>query len=80
VLLRVVGPGSPLGIGTWGGRDFEGVVESGELRPYRFFSLASHDRWRALLACQAIVEEFHTFEASSSDGWKYQFAVVRALG
>ena len=37
-LLRVVAPGAPLGIGTWGGLDFEGVPEFGELRPYRFFS------------------------------------------
>ena len=79
-LLRVVGPGAPLGIGTWGGRDFEGVVEFGELRPYRFFSLASHDRWREMLARHATVEEFRTFEATTADGWEYQFAVVRAPG
>jgi SAM-dependent methyltransferase len=79
-LLRVVVPGAPLGIGTWGGRDFEGVVEFGELRPHRFFSLAAHDRWREMLARHATVDAFRTVEASKPDGWEYQFAVVRAPG
>ena len=35
-LVRVVTPGAPLTIGTWGGRDFEGVPEFGPLLPYRF--------------------------------------------
>jgi len=52
----------------------------GELRPYRFFSLASHDRWREILARHATVEEFCTFEATTDGGWEYQFAVVRAPG
>ena len=60
-MLRVVEPGAPLGIGTWGGLDFEGVPEFGELRPYRFFSLASHDRWREMLARHAEVELFETY-------------------
>ena len=77
-LLRVVAPGAPLGIGTWGGLDFEGVPEFGELRPYRFFSLASHDRWHEMLARQADVEVFETYESTGRDGWEYQFAVLRA--
>ena len=49
-MLRIVVPGAPLAIGTWGGRDFEGIVPFGDLRPHRFFSLASHDRWREMFA------------------------------
>lgn len=75
-MLRVVGPGALLGIGTWGGSDFEGVREFGDLRPYRFFSLASHSRWHEMLARHADVELFETYE-SPEDGWEYQFAVVR---
>src|SRR5262249_45819368 len=33
-MIRVVRPGAPLAIGTWGGTDFEGVPEFGLLRPY----------------------------------------------
>ena len=77
-LLRVVRPGGPLAIGTWGGRDFEGVPEFGEFRPYRFFSLASHDRWRAMLERRGRLEHFETFAATRPGGWEYQYAVLRA--
>lgn len=79
-LMRVVRPGAPLGVGTWGGMDFEGVREFGELRPYRFFSLRSHDRWRRMLDECAGLETFETFESSGSHGWEYQFAVIRTPG
>ena len=38
-MFRVVAPGAPVAIGTWGGLDFEGVAEFGELRPYGSFHL-----------------------------------------
>jgi SAM-dependent methyltransferase len=79
-LLRVVRPGSPLGIGTWGGHDFEGVPEFGELRPYRFFSLNTDDRWREMLGRHAVVESFETYRPETHHDWVYQFAVVRAPG
>jgi SAM-dependent methyltransferase len=79
-LLRVVSAGAPLGIGTWGGVDFEGVPEFGELRPHRFFSLASHERWQAMLAGHGELERFETFGSTGDDGWEYQFGVVRAPG
>ena len=79
-MLRVVPPGALLAIGTWGGLDFEGVREFGDLRPYRFFSLRSHDRWRQLLAEHGELVSLDTFESSGSHGWEYQFAVVRAPG
>ena len=76
-MVRVLRPGSPIGIGTWGGRDFEGVPEFGELRPYRFFSLASHDTWQSVLARHGTVEQFLTFAPADRSGWEYQFAIVR---
>lgn len=77
-MLRVVAAGSPLAIGTWGGLDFEGIVPFGDLRPDRFFSLATHDRWREMLGRHADVEVFETHDPGHDDGWEYQFAVVRA--
>lgn len=79
-MRRVVPPGGLLAIGTWGGLDFEGVREFGDLRPYRFFSLRSHDRWSQLLAGHGELVSFDTFESTGSHGWEYQFAVVRAPG
>jgi SAM-dependent methyltransferase len=79
-LLRVVVPGAPMAIGTWGGRDYEGVPEFGELRPYRFFSLASHERWRSMLERHGDVEQFVTSAPTRPSGWEYQFAVVRCGG
>jgi len=76
-MVRVVAPGAPLAVGTWGGRDFEGVPEFGELRPYRFFSLATHDRWRSMLQRHGHVEHFETFPPSQPSGWEYQYAVLR---
>ena len=76
-MTRLVVPGGLLGIGTWGGRDFEGIIEHGELRPYRFFSHASHDRWRSMLARHGAVEVFDTFAPDAREGWEYQFAVIR---
>lgn len=76
-LRRVVRPGGTLAIGTWGGRDYEGVPEFGEIRPRRFFSLASHDRWREAIGIHGRVEHFETFEPTDPSGWEYQFAVVR---
>ena len=76
-MLRVVQPAGLLGVGTWGGVDFEGLLEVGDLRPYRFFSLASHARWRATLARHADVELFETFETDDPLRWEYQFTVLR---
>jgi SAM-dependent methyltransferase len=77
-LVRVVRPGARLGIGTWGGIDFEGVPEFGDLRPYRFFSLATHDRWRAMLERHGELESFESFDPGQPHGWEYQFAILQA--
>jgi SAM-dependent methyltransferase len=79
-LMRVMRPGSRLAIGTWGGVDFEGVPEFGALRPYRFFSLSSHDRWRSLLDRHGVVVAFDTLASTSAAGWEYQFAILVAPG
>ena len=79
-LLRVVAPGGPLAIGTWGGLDFGGVPEFGELRPFRFFSLAAHDRWRSMLQRRGDLEHFETFPPTRPGGWEYQYAVLRSGG
>lgn len=76
-LLRVVTPGAPVAIGTWGGPDLEGVLEFGELRPYRFFALSSHDRWRSMLERHGHLERFETFPPTTPSGWEYQFALLR---
>jgi SAM-dependent methyltransferase len=76
-LLRVVRPGAPIAIGTWGGFDFEGVSEHGDIRPYRFFALSPHDEWRRLLARHATVERFETHRADHDTTWEYQFALIR---
>jgi SAM-dependent methyltransferase len=76
-LIRVVRPGGPLAIGTWGGVDFEGRPGLGDLRPFRFFSLASHDRWHSMLSRHGAVEAFRTFQPTVPSGWEYQFAVLR---
>jgi SAM-dependent methyltransferase len=77
-MLRVVRPGAPLGIGTWGGFDFEGIPEFGALRPYRFFSLASHQRWHSMLSRHGQLEVFEIHDPGDEHGWQYQFAVLRA--
>lgn len=79
-LLRVVVPGAPIAIGTWGGQDFEGTPEFGDLRPYRFFSLAAHARWRGLLGQHGHVEHFETFPPTDPSSWEYQYAVLRRPG
>ena len=76
-LVRVVRPGGPIAIGTWGGRDFAAYPEFGEIRPFRYFSLATHDRWLASLEAESSVDSFETFSPNGDDGWQYQFAIVR---
>lgn len=78
-LLRVAAPGAPIAIGTWGGQDYEGVPEFGELRPYRFFSLASHERWRSMLERHGDIEYFEAYPPTREGGWEYQYAVIRRL-
>jgi SAM-dependent methyltransferase len=77
-LLRVVRPGASVGVGTWGGFEWEGVSDRDTIVPRRFFSLAAHDRWRAMLESVGTVERFEVFQPDPASNWEYQFAIVRA--
>lgn len=77
-LMRVAVPGAPVGIGTWGGRNWDGTLDFTRFQPPRFFALRSHDRWRATLARFGPIDRFETF-ATGRPGWDYQFAVVRRV-
>jgi SAM-dependent methyltransferase len=76
-VLRPLRPEGVFGVGTWGGLDFEGVPEVGDLRPHRFFALHDHERWRRRLEQLGRVEHFEVAEPDPASGWSYQFAVVR---
>jgi SAM-dependent methyltransferase len=76
-MCRVVGPGRPVGIGTWGGFDWEGLSDRDTIEPRRFFSLASHDRWRTSLERYGAVEFFGTWHPNADTHWEYQFAILR---
>ena len=78
-LVRVIKPGGPIAIGTWGGRDFAGHPEFGDIRPFRYFSLATHERWLASLQAVVSVDTFETFSPNGDDAWQYQFAIVRSV-
>jgi SAM-dependent methyltransferase len=76
-LCRVVRPGGVLGIGTWGGFDWEGISDHDTIEPRRYFSLAAHVRWRQALTRHGMVESFETWRPNPDIDWEYQFAVVR---
>ena len=76
-LVALVRPGGPIGVGSWGGFDFEGVPEHGDIRPFRFFSLRTHDRFESMLARHGDVERFETMTRNPGSRWEDQFAVLR---
>lgn len=69
--------GAPIGIGTWGGFDWQGVSDRDEIEPRRFFALRGHDRFEASLGCHGAVEAFSTYHPNPESRWEYQFAVLR---
>ena len=75
-VVRVLEPGAPLAVGVWGGLDREGPGDQDSFQPPRFFSLRSHERWRAALERHARVEEWDTW-APEGQPWTYQWAVLR---
>ncbi len=75
-IVRVVAPGAPVAIGTWGGEDHEGIAEFDTLQPPRFFSRRSNERFQEMLAEHGDVERFDTWTHSIS-GWQYQYAILR---
>ena len=74
--LRVLAPGAPLAVGVWGGPDWEGPSDHDRFQPPRFFSLRSHERWRAALERHAAVVQWDTWTLEGQ-AWTYQWAVLR---
>ena len=75
-IVRVLAPGAPVAVGVWGGPDWEGPSHRDRFRPPRFFSLRSHERWRAALERHASVAEWDTWTMDGQP-WAYQWAVLR---
>jgi SAM-dependent methyltransferase len=48
-IRRVIRPGGLLFIGTYGGRDFEGVREEDDYEPKRFYALYADEKMRSIL-------------------------------
>ena len=76
-ICRLLVPGSPLGIGLWGGKDHEGVSLHDTIDPPRFFSFRSHERTRAMLEEHGTVERFETMDFNTPEGSIYQFVTLR---
>lgn len=74
---RVLRPGAPMGVGLWGGRDFEGIwIEDDD--PKRFYSLRAHDRVQELFSAVFEVIEFEPMTIEGHDDADYQWMVVTA--
>ena len=73
-LLRL---GGLLYLGVWGGRDFEGHLESEDHEPKRFFAWRTDERLLGYVSRDFEVVEFHTVDA----GWRhhYQSLTLRRL-
>ena len=76
-ICRLLVPGSPLGIGLWGGMDQEGVRTEDSIEPPRFFSFRSHERTRVMLEEHGTVERFETMDFNTPEGSIYQFVILR---
>ena len=76
-LVAVAVPGAPIGIGTWGGFDWEGISDRDDIVPPRFFALRTTERLRRMLAEHGDVESLETFRPNRDTNWDYQFAVIR---
>jgi SAM-dependent methyltransferase len=75
-LVRVLEPGAPLAMGTWGAAvAAEGPIAVDGGAP-RFFSLRTDDRWRAAVEEHGTVEQWTTWTDPRSD-WHYQWLVLR---
>lgn len=76
-LTAVAVTGAPIGIGTWGGFDWEGIDARDEIVPPRFFALRDHERFPGMLAEHGDVELFETYRPRPDFHWEYQFAILR---
>ena len=76
-IRRVLTAGSPIAIGLWGGKDWEGPKEDDEIYPQRFFSFRSHDRLQEMLGRHGVLEHFETWSPDGPARWSYQWALLR---
>jgi SAM-dependent methyltransferase len=75
-LVRVLEPGAPLAIGTWGAAAAsEGPMPADGGEP-RFFSLRTDDAWRSVVERHGAVEQWTTWPDPRSD-WHYQWLELR---
>lgn len=72
---RVLRPGALMGVGLWGGLDFEGAWVDDE-PPQRFYALRDHDRAQAMFAEVFTVVEFDAAPVEGHDDAEYQWMVV----
>lgn len=79
-ITTVVGSGSPVYIGVWGGVDEEGMPEEDFYLPPRFFSFRSDAALQSLLEGSFLIESFDTFRPGedSDDTLHMQSAFLRA--
>jgi len=79
-LVRVLEPGAPVAIGTWGAAvASEGPIPIDGGEP-RFFSIRTDDRWRAAVERHGTVERWTTWpdpRPGDDSGWHYQWLVLR---
>lgn len=85
-LVRVTGPGAPIGVGLWSGEDEELLNPEDQDEPRRFFSRRSDLSVRRVFGAHGVVEHFETWpEGTGSESgpgagaWvqHYQFLVLR---
>lgn len=77
-IVSMARPGAPVGIGTWGGFDWEGVSDVDTISPARFFALRTHEQARRALVAHGELERFEIHRPDPSGDWQYQFAILRA--
>jgi len=76
-ITRVLEPGAPIAIGTWGGHDAEHYHLYKGIDIPRFFSDRTDDRWRAILERHGTLERFDTWADRDGGQVHYQYAVLR---
>ncbi len=76
-VTRVLEPGAPIAIGTWGGRDHEGDQMFEGIDVPRFFSDRSDERWRAILERYGTLERFDTWADRDGSDVHYQYVLLR---
>jgi SAM-dependent methyltransferase len=79
-IVRVLRPGAPLAVGTWGGPATSEGIWGDTTRPggSRFFSIRTDEQWRAALGRHGAVEQWATWAGDAA--LHYQWAVLRTPG